>query len=109
MQQLGTKLLYLLFMLFLISVISFLAIHAAPNSFFAAGELNPNMTEEAVAQLKAVYGLDKPLFQQYFDWLVNLPDEFPQRSRPEVEKTIRRLFKTDTGRNLAESIYLKER
>ena len=72
MRQLGNKLLYLLFMLFLISVISFLAIHAAPNSFFAAGELNPNMTEEAIAQLKAVYGLDKPLFQQYFDWLVNL-------------------------------------
>ena len=72
MRQLGNKLLYLFFMLFLISVISFLAIHAAPNSFFAAGELNPNMTEEAIAQLKAVYGLDKPLFQQYFDWLVNL-------------------------------------
>jgi peptide/nickel transport system permease protein len=59
-------------MLFLISVISFLAIHAAPNSFFAAGELNPNMTEEAVARLKAVYGLDKPLLQQYTDWVVNM-------------------------------------
>jgi peptide/nickel transport system permease protein len=59
-------------MLFLISVISFLAIHAAPNSFFAAGELNPNMTDEAIAQLKAVYGLDKPLFQQYIDWMLNL-------------------------------------
>ncbi len=72
MQQLGQKLFYLLFMLFLISVISFLAIHAAPNSFFAAGELNPNMTEEAMAKLKAVYGLDKPLLQQYIDWMLNL-------------------------------------
>jgi len=59
-------------MLFLISVISFLAIHAAPNSFVSAGELNPNMTEEAVAKLKAVYGLDKPLWQQYADWVVNM-------------------------------------
>ena len=59
-------------MLLLISLISFIAIHAAPNSFFGAGELNPNMTEEAIAQLKAVYGLDKPLHRQYIDWVVNL-------------------------------------
>lgn len=72
MQQLWRKLFYLFFMLFLISVMSFLAIHAAPNSFFAAGELNPNMTDEAIAQLKAVYGLDKPLLQQYLDWILNL-------------------------------------
>ncbi len=72
MHRFGSKLFYLLFMLFLISVISFLAIHAAPNSFFAAGELNPNMTEDAVARLKAVYGLDKPLLQQYAEWVVNM-------------------------------------
>ena len=59
-------------MLFLISVISFLAIHSAPNSFFSAGELNPNMTKEAIAQLKAVYGLDKSLFMQYIDWVKNM-------------------------------------
>lgn len=59
-------------MLFLISIISFLAIHLAPNSFFAAGELNPNMTKEAIEQLKAVYGLDKSLFMQYVDWIVNM-------------------------------------
>lgn len=59
-------------MLLLISIISFLAIHAAPNSFFAAGELNPNMTEEAIAQLKAVYGLDKSLTAQYLDWIKNI-------------------------------------
>lgn len=63
---------YLAFMLFLISLISFGAIHAAPNSFFAAGELNPNMTEEVLAHLKAVYGLDKPLYLQYVDWIKNM-------------------------------------
>ncbi|RLA72619.1 MAG: ABC transporter permease [Epsilonproteobacteria bacterium] len=66
------KLLYLVFMLLIISIISFLAIHAAPNSFFAAGELNPNMTPEAIAQLKAVYGLDKSLTGQYVDWVKNI-------------------------------------
>ena len=59
-------------MLLLISVISFLAIHAAPNSFFGAGELNPNMTKEAIDKLKAVYGLDKSLFFQYVDWVKNM-------------------------------------
>jgi len=59
-------------MLLLISVVSFLAIHAAPNSFFGAGALNPNMTPEAIEKLKSVYGLDKSLFEQYRDWIVNL-------------------------------------
>jgi peptide/nickel transport system permease protein len=58
-------------MLFLISLISFGAIHLAPNSFMG-GELNPNMTPESIAQLRAIYGLDKPLFQQYTEWVVNL-------------------------------------
>jgi len=66
------KMTYLSFMLFLISLISFGAIHAAPNSFFSAGELNPNMTPEVLAHLKAVYGLDKPLHIQYLDWMLNL-------------------------------------
>ena len=66
------KLRYIVMMLLLISLISFLAIHAAPNSFFGAGELNPNMTPEAIEKLKAVYGLDKPLYQQYVDWVLNM-------------------------------------
>lgn len=56
-------------MLFIISLISFLAINAAPNSFFASGELNPNITPESIEQLKAVYGLDKPLYVQFFSWV----------------------------------------
>ena len=59
-------------MLLLISIISFLAIHSAPNSFFGAGELNPNMTKEAIEKLKAVYGLDKSLSEQYIDWVKNI-------------------------------------
>jgi peptide/nickel transport system permease protein len=72
MRTLIKKLFYLIFMLLLISVISFLAIHSAPNSFFGAGELNPNMTKEAIERLKAVYGLDKSLTMQYVDWVKNI-------------------------------------
>lgn len=63
---------YFIGMMFLISVISFLAIHAAPNTFFAAGGLNPNMTPEAIEKLKAVYGLNQSLFMQYFSWISHL-------------------------------------
>lgn len=66
------KLLYVVSMLFFISLISFGAIHLAPNSFLSGGELNPNMTKESIEALKAVYGLDKPLLQQYTDWINNI-------------------------------------
>ncbi len=69
MNLLFRKLFYLIIMLFIISLISFIAINAAPNSFFASGELNPNITEESIAQLKAVYGLDKPLYIQFLSWI----------------------------------------
>jgi len=63
------KIVYIFVMLILISALSFLAIHAAPNSFFAAGELNPNITKESIEHLKAIYGLDKPLVEQYLHWV----------------------------------------
>jgi peptide/nickel transport system permease protein len=63
------KLLYMTGMLLLISLISFFAIHLAPNSFLSAGELNPNITPETIEHLKKIYGLDKPLWEQYLSWL----------------------------------------
>ncbi|MDX9814296.1 MAG: ABC transporter permease [Sulfurimonadaceae bacterium] len=66
------KLSYVVLMLLIISVISFLAINIAPNSFLSGGELNPNMSKEAIENLKAIYGLDKSLPQQYLNWLKNI-------------------------------------
>jgi peptide/nickel transport system permease protein len=63
------KLLYVVLMLLIICIISFGAIHLAPNSFFASGELNPNITAESIEQLKKVYGLDKSLPEQFISWL----------------------------------------
>jgi peptide/nickel transport system permease protein len=71
-KELLRKLLYVAGMLLLIALISFGAIHLAPNSFFASGDLNPNITPESIEQLKRVYGLDKPLWQQFFSWLFAL-------------------------------------
>jgi peptide/nickel transport system permease protein len=66
------KILYLFVMLFIISLLSFVAIHIAPNSFFASGELNPNITQESIKHLQEVYGLDKPLYIQFFSWIKNM-------------------------------------
>lgn len=69
LKELFRKIFYITGMLLLIAIISFGAIHLAPNSFFASGDLNPNITPESIEQLKRVYGLDKPLWQQFFSWL----------------------------------------
>ena len=66
MKLILSKISYLLIMLFIISLISFLAINLAPNSFFASGDLNPNITKESIEHLKEVYGLDKPIYIQFF-------------------------------------------
>jgi peptide/nickel transport system permease protein len=63
---------YILVMLFVISLISFLAVQFAPNSFLASGELNPNLTAEAIEQQKRIYGLDKPMIEQYVTWVSSL-------------------------------------
>lgn len=51
-----------------ISVISFLIIHTAPGDptslFF-----NPKMTEADILRIRAKFGLDQPLYVQYFKWV----------------------------------------
>ena len=72
MKLIASKIVYLASMLFIISVISFWAVHLAPNCFFASGELNPNITQESIENLRAIYNLDKPLYIQFFAWITNL-------------------------------------
>ncbi len=72
MKLLLKKFYYITLMIFIISIISFSLIHLAPNSFFASGELNPNIDKEAIETLKAIYGLDKPVIYQYFAWLKSI-------------------------------------
>lgn len=63
----------MLFVLWGITVISFLVIHLAPGSPTDMDTtLNPLASEVARKQLESIYGLDKPLYQQYFQWLSRL-------------------------------------
>lgn len=69
MSILVNKILYTLFMLIIISLISFIAINLAPHSFLGGGELNPNITPESMKKLEDIYGLNRPLYEQYIRWL----------------------------------------
>lgn len=56
-----------------ITIVCFLVIHLAPGEPTSMqAELNPNVTPEAIEQLKRHYGLDKPLPVQYLVWMKNL-------------------------------------
>jgi len=53
------------------SILIFLIFALAPGDYITA-QGNPNLTEERAAELRAIYGLDKPLHERYFVWMGNL-------------------------------------
>ncbi|MCF8041711.1 MAG: diguanylate cyclase, partial [Desulfarculaceae bacterium] len=56
-----------------ITFISFLIMHLAPGSpTDLATDLNPKVSEIAKERLTKLYGLDKPLPVQYWNWLKRL-------------------------------------
>lgn len=57
--------------LFLISIGAFLLVHLAPGDPVDM-YVSPDMTKAQIELTRKVFGLDKPLFMQYFDWMVNL-------------------------------------
>jgi len=61
-----------LFLLAGVSVLSFLFTAFAPGTYFDEMRLNPQISPETVAALRAQYGLDKPLPSRYANWLGSL-------------------------------------
>lgn len=67
------KLLWVTVVFFGITVISFWVIHLAPGSpTDLETQLNPAVTPEAQQRLQALYGLDKPIHEQYAAWIGRL-------------------------------------
>ena len=85
-----------------ITIISFLVMHLAPGDpadrvAFEQAKASP----QAMAQLRTLYGLDRPLHVQYFDWLsrsvrLDFGLSFSSDRRPVLEKIIERLPVTIT-------------
>ncbi len=61
------RVLGLIAVLLIVSVITFVLMHEVPGGPWQYGE-RP-FTDQQLAALKKLYGLDKPLIEQYFSWL----------------------------------------
>ncbi|MDX8405113.1 MAG: ABC transporter permease [Mariprofundus sp.] len=60
-------------LLFGITIISFAMMHLAPGEPSVVGqEFNPKVSADDIERLRAYYGLDKPLYEQYWQWLQRL-------------------------------------
>jgi peptide/nickel transport system permease protein len=62
------RLLFAAFLVFAVSSASLVVTRLAPGDY-ATGALGFDASEEARAQMRARYGLDRPLAAQYWDWL----------------------------------------
>jgi peptide/nickel transport system permease protein len=83
-------------LLFGITLISFAIIHLAPGKPAEVEQsLNPRVSAVDRVRLEKLYGLDRPLHVQYFDWLAKLGRLDFGRSfndgRPVLEKIIERI------------------
>ena len=65
------RLLHMVPLLLGISLISFIIIQLAPGDFLTQQALNPQVSAERIAQERARFGLDQPVYVQYFIWLKN--------------------------------------
>jgi peptide/nickel transport system permease protein len=55
-------------MLIGVSIIAFAVMHLAPGGPLAVYTLNPSITFEDIERIKRVFGLDLPVYIQYFKW-----------------------------------------
>jgi peptide/nickel transport system permease protein len=69
MRYLVQRLLQGLLLLTGVSLLSFIFIWAAPGTFYDEMRLNPQISGETLAALRAQYELDKPLPIRYFGWI----------------------------------------
>ncbi len=75
-----------------VTVVSFFVIHLAPGKpTDIMTDLNPKITPEARERLEKYYGLDKPVYVQYWLWLqrivkLDFGNSFSTDSRPVIDK-----------------------
>ncbi|MGD1853793.1 MAG: ABC transporter permease [Leptolyngbyaceae cyanobacterium] len=63
------RILQALLTLLLASAFSFFIIQLAPGDFLDAQRQNPQISPETIQQFEEQFGLNKPIWQQYFQWL----------------------------------------
>ncbi len=77
LQYILKRILLLPFLLFVFSVISFALVQAPPGDFLTTyiatlASSGSSLDQSQIEGLKQIYGLDQPLYVQYFKWVGNL-------------------------------------
>ena len=97
LRRLVRKCVWMLLVLWGITIISFVVIHLAPGSpTDMETTLNPLAGEAARRRLEELYGLNRPLYVQYLDWLWRLVHldfgiSMSADARPVMDKILERL------------------
>ena len=97
LQYLGRRLLMMIPLLLGITLISFVVIHLAPGEpTDLQTQMNPQASSDLQERLRVQYGLDQPLYIQYFEWLSRLVqldfgESFATDRRPVFDKVLERL------------------
>lgn len=68
MRYLARRFFHGVLLLLAVSLLSFVLIEMAPGNFFEEMRLNPQISSETVAALRARYGLDRPILERYVLW-----------------------------------------
>jgi len=69
---LARRALHALLLLIGVSLLSFLLLELAPGDYFSEMRLDPRVSEATVRELRARYGLDRPLPERYLRWLASI-------------------------------------
>jgi peptide/nickel transport system permease protein len=69
MKYAAQRLLHAVFLLLGVSILSFVFADLAPGDFFSELRLDPRVSADTIAGLRAQYGLDRPLPVRYGAWL----------------------------------------
>jgi len=96
-QYLMRRMIGMLPLLLGITIISFGMMHLAPGEPAVVGnEFNPKVAAQDIERLRSYYGLDKPLYEQYWHWLKRLAvldfgQSFSSDGRAVLDKIVERL------------------
>ena len=71
-RYLTARFLQAVFLVFGVSLLSFIFLELAPGDFFDEMRLNPQISQETVARLRAQYGMDQTLPVRYGRWLASV-------------------------------------
>lgn len=84
------RIIYFIPLLIGITLISFFIIHLAPGKPASLQDFNPKISLEVRDRMMHLYGLDKPLYVQYFEW-------------------VKRIVKFDFGRSFVDNRLVKDK